>query len=221
MCMYILICEFRPIQSVNKTQCMVHFWSSEVQLQNKSDFRLQSTHVLLTTWTSPSTAPEMADLFQRIVVPFCTHLPSWEWTIWRPLSGMTRAQTGHVSCHQKLLPLLLRSPAEHCGGHPVHYMQLYVDMHDAFHRVRGLHVWNHAIYCCCWCGYALWQMHTVGWEDCVCPFFLFFYLFIILPLVHTHRLRRIVTISVRWMLLCKEVIIAEDSPYVTMQHMTF
>ena len=60
--------------------------------------------------------------------------------MWRPLSGMTRAQTGHVSCHQKLLPLLLRSPAEHCGGHPVHYMQLYVDMHDAFHRVRGLHV---------------------------------------------------------------------------------
>ncbi len=34
---------------------------------------------------------------------------------------MTRAQTGHVSCHHKLLPLLLRSPAEHCGGHPVHY----------------------------------------------------------------------------------------------------
>ena len=23
--MYILICEFRPIQSVNKTQCVVHF----------------------------------------------------------------------------------------------------------------------------------------------------------------------------------------------------
>ena len=180
-----------------------------------------------TTWTGPSTAtPEMADLFQRTSVPFCapmwcTHLPSWKGTIWRPLSGMTRAQTGHVSCHQKLLPLLLRSPAEHCGGHPVNYMQLYVDMHDAFHRVRGLHVWNHAIYCCCWCGYALWQMHTVGWEDCVCPFFNFYYLFIILPLVHTHRLRRIVSISVRWMLLCKEVIIAEDSPYVTMQHMTF
>ena len=79
-----------------------------------------------TTWTGPSTAPELADLFQRISVPFCapmwcTHLPSWEGTIWRPLSGMTRAQTGHVSCHQKLLPLLLRSPAEHCGGHPVHY----------------------------------------------------------------------------------------------------
>ena len=55
----------------------------------------------------------------------------------------------------------------------------------------------------------------------MCPFFNFYYLFIILPLVHTHRLRRIVTISVRWMLLCKEVIIAEDSPYVTMQHMTF
>ncbi len=50
---------------------------------------------------------------------------------------------------------------------------------------------------------------------------IYFNLFIILPLVHTHRLRRIVTISVRWMLLCKEVIIAEDSPYVTMQHMTF
>ncbi len=38
------------------------------------------------------------------------------------------------------------------------------------------------------------------------------------PLGHTHCLRRIVTISVRWMLLCTEVIIAEDSPYVTMQH---
>ena len=48
-----------------------------------------------------------------------------------------------------------------------------------------------------------------------------FLLFIILPLVHTHHLRRIVTISVRWMLLCKEIIIAEDSPYVTMQHMIF
>ena len=86
---------------------------------------------------------------------------------------------------------------------------------------EGCSVWNHAIYCSCWCGYALWQMHTVGWEDCVCPFLNFYYLFSILPLVHTHRLRRIVTISVRWMLLCKEVIIAEDSPYVTMQHMTF
>ena len=56
---------------------------------------------------------------------------------------------------------------------------------------------------------------------CVSIFYFFIYLFIILPLVHTHRLRRIVIISVRWMLLCKEVIIAEDSPYVTMQHMTF
>ena len=52
-------------------------------------------------------------------------------------------------------------------------------------------------------------------------FFIFILYFIILPLVHIHCLRRIVTISVRWMLLCKEVIIAEDSPYVTMQHLTF
>ena len=93
-----------------------------------------------TTWTGPSTAPEMADLFQRTSVPFCA--PMW---------------CTHLCCVPQ-------------RGHPVHYMQLYVDMHDAFHRVRGLHVWNHAIYCCCWCGHALWQMHTVGWEDCVCPF---------------------------------------------------
>ena len=140
-----------------------------------------------TTWTGPSTAPEMAAWFvPENVSPFlCTHVvytfaklrgnnleaferndESTDWSC--KLSSETAAIVvafpmwcTHLCCVPQ-------------RGHPVHYMQLYVDMHDAFHRVRGLHVWNHAIYCCCWCGHALWQMHTVGWEDCVCPFFKFF-----------------------------------------------
>ena len=56
---------------------------------------------------------------------------------------------------------------------------------------------------------------------CVSIFYFLLFIYYSATCAHTHRLRRIVTISVRWMLLCKEVIIAEDSPYVTMQHMTF
>ena len=171
-----------PISKQNTMpDSFVKLWSST----SKQIWFQAAVAACATTRTGPSTAPEMADLFQRTSVPFCapmwcTHLPSWGGTIWRPLSGMMRAQTGHVSSHQKLLLLLWRSPAEHCGCHPVYYIQLYVDMHDAFHRVRGLHVWNHVVYCCCCCcryGYALWQMHRLwrlrGWENCVRPFFIF------------------------------------------------
>ena len=61
-----------------------------------------------TTQTGPSTAPEMANLFQRTSVPFyapmwCTHLQSWEGTIW---TALTAGQT--LEC--QALTQLLRNP---------------------------------------------------------------------------------------------------------------
>ncbi len=178
--MYILICEFRPIQSVNKAQCPIHFWSSEVQLQNKSDFRLLSMHVLLHELVpvQPRRWSICSRERQSLSVHSCgVHICQAEreqsggpWVEWREY----RLVQGHVSRHQKLLLLLSRSPAEHCGGHPVYYIQLYVDMLSIG--------WEG-----CVCGItqfivvavvvadavALWQMHTVVWENCVCPFFIF------------------------------------------------
>ena len=183
-----------------------------------------------TTQTGPRTAPEMADLFQRMSVPpfcapmWCTHLPSWEGTIWWPLSGMTRAQTGPRACKSssETAAVVVAFPSWTLWGSSG--MLYTVVCGHAFHRVRGLHVWNHAIYCCCWYIYIYIYIsgpltNAYGRVRRVCVSI--FLIFIILPLGHTHSLRRIVTISVRWMLLCKEVIIAEDSPYVTMQHVTF
>ena len=122
--MCILICEFRPIQSVNKIQCPIHFWSSEVQLQNKSDFRLQSTHVLLhelvpvqpQRWPICSRERQSLSVHPRGVrLRQAERKPSGGlWVEWQE----HRLVQGHVSRHQKLLLLLWRSPAEHCGGHP-------------------------------------------------------------------------------------------------------
>ena len=177
-----------------------------------------------TTWTGPSPAPEMVDLFQRTSVPFCalmwcTHLPSWEGTIWWPLSGMTRVQTGPRACKSssETAAVVVAFPSWTLrGSSGILYT---VVCGHAFHRVRGLRVWNHAIYCCCccccWCSCPLTNAYCSVRKLCLSIFYIY------LALGHTHRLRRIVTISVRWMLLCKEVIIAEDSPYITMQHMPF
>ena len=142
-----------------------------------------------TARTGSSTAPEMADLFQRTSVPFCapiwcTHLPSWEGTIWWPLSGMTRAQTGPRACKSSSeTAVVVTFPSWTLWGSSgtlYIYIQLFVDMLSIG--------WEG-----CMCGItqfivvavvvvadavALWQTHTVGWEDCVCPFIL---IFIILP----------------------------------------
>ena len=64
-------------------------------------------------------------------------------------------------------------------------------------------------------GIVRWQMHSIGWEDCICdccvmrtP-----------PQGQPHSIfRGFLCISGGWTLLGKELIVAEDSPHVTVQH---
>ena len=57
-----------------------------------------------------------------------------------------------------------------------------------------------------------WQVHCIGWEDCVC-ILLFYYL----PHGQLHAVfRGLISISGGWVLLCKELIVADDDPHMTM-----
>ena len=141
-----------------------------------------------TARTGSSTAPEMADLFQRTSVPFCapiwcTHLPSWEGTIWWPLSGMTRAQTGPRACKSSSeTAAVVTFPSWTLwvsSGTLYIYIYTVVCGH-AFYRVRGLHVWNHAIYCCCcccccWCSCPLTNAYCRVRRLCVSIYFNIYY----------------------------------------------
>ena len=142
--MYILICEFRPIQSVNKTQCVVHFWSSEVQLQNKSDFRLQSTHVLLHELVpaQPQRWPICSRECQSLSVHPCgVHICQAEreqsgglWVEWRE--------------HRLVMLVVIRNCC-HCCCVP---------------QLNTVGVIRNIICSCMW----TCMMLSIGWEGCMC-----------------------------------------------------
>ena len=120
---YLDLCWVQTDRSVNKTRCPVSFWSSEVHLQNWQTWFQSPLDACVTTRTGPSIDPEMADLFRRMSTPFCALTwcmpsPSWTGTTWRPLSGMTRAQTGPRAC---------KSSPETAAVVVTLYTQLYVD----------------------------------------------------------------------------------------------
>ena len=123
--MCILICECWPIQSVNKTQCPIHFWSSEVQLKTNLISGCSRRVCYYTNWSQYS--PGYGRFVPENVSPFlCTHVvyAFAKLRLRKPSGGLWvewqehRLVQEHVSRHQKLLLLLWRSPAEHCGGHP-------------------------------------------------------------------------------------------------------
>ena len=144
--MCIMICECWPIQSVNKTQCPIHFWSSEVQLKTNLISGCSRRVCYYTNWSQYS--PGYGRFVPENVSPFlCTHvvyafaklrgnhLEVFEWndksTDCGPRACKSSSETAAVVVAFPSWTLWWSSGILYtvvCG--------------HAFHRVRRLHVWN-------------------------------------------------------------------------------